>query len=63
MLLDIGLLWMFVGELFIAFLDTFEEKVVPSEDLRNVLFAPLIISVLFITFSLALQLLVQHDLW
>lgn len=51
---DIGLLWMFVAELFIAFLDTFEEKMVPSEDLRNMLFAPLTFSVLFFTFSLAL---------
>lgn len=46
-----------MAELFIPSFDTmvtFEDKAVPSVDLRGVLFGRLLISVLFTTFSLAL---------
>lgn len=45
-----GYLWLSYSNFF----DTFGDKVVPSEGLRDLLFAPLMISVLFNTFSLIL---------
>lgn len=54
---DIGILLKFVAELFIPPFDTImtvEEKVVPSVDLRGVLFGRVLISGFFVTFSLAL---------